>query len=97
MRGRFAFPHTIQLPRDMAQIGLERPGLRNLLHQRPEGGTLFPSVRAIDLPLDELDLLPRQHGYSTRSRSVCRSRSRAVNRRDLTVRTGISSTSAISS
>ena len=96
MGRRFTLPLTVEEQDDMAQIRFQRPGLRILLHQCSECGTLLRRVRTIDLPMDELYLFPAQHCYCTRSRSVNLSRSRAVYRRDLTVWTGIPITSAIS-
>ncbi len=56
--------HTVQELGDIPQICFKRPGLRIFLDQRPERGTLCRSIDTIHLLMDELDLLPVQHGLT---------------------------------
>src|SRR5690349_2495150 len=81
----------------LAELGVERTRLGDLGDQSLDGDTLVRGEGAVERPLDQVDVVGLKHAHPLGSRSASRSRSRAVKRRDFTVLTGTSSTSAISS
>src|SRR6478735_11455369 len=89
--------HLGEDPPHPAEVGVERPCLRILGYQLPGGGAFVRRGGAVDVAVDQLDLLLLKHSHPLGSRSASLKRSREVKRRDLTVLTGTSSTSAISS
>src|SRR5687768_6522022 len=96
-RRRFTIWDLTEQSVERLKIVQKRHRFRLSRDQRPDLGAFIGIIPAVNLAVNQLDLVLREHVHALATRSDWRSRSRAVKRRDLTVLTGTSSTSEISS